>query len=109
MFEELASKCKDKEYRDLFVAEYTYERLPAKVHFLRERKEWTQKQLGDKAGMAQPWVSKLENPNYGKLTIATLLKIAAAFDVALVIDFVPFSRLLFATPFRRDQSDYGVP
>lgn len=91
---QLIEKLKDKEYRDLFVAEQIYSRLPLKMHILREQKGWTQKQFGEKAGMAQAWVSKLEDPNYGKLTISTLLKVASAHDVALVVDFVPFSKLL---------------
>jgi hypothetical protein len=36
----------------------------------------------------------LEDPNYGNLTLNSLLKIAAAFDIGLLVKFVPFSRLL---------------
>ena len=43
--------------------------------------------------MEQEWISKLEDPNYGRLTLATLLKLASAFDVALNVDFVPFSEI----------------
>jgi transcriptional regulator with XRE-family HTH domain len=93
-FKELLRKLKDKEYRDLFVAEQIYSRLPLKMQMLREQRELTQKQFGEKAGMAQAWVSKIEDPNYGKLTISTLLKVASAHDVALIVDFVPFSKLL---------------
>jgi hypothetical protein len=38
--------------------------------------------------------ARLENPNYGKHSLTTLKKIAATCDVALVVWFVPFSRLL---------------
>jgi hypothetical protein len=44
--------------------------------------------------MTQNAVSRLENPFYGKATITTLKRIAAVFDVALVVRFVPFSRLV---------------
>ena len=50
--------------------------------------------------MAQTWVSKLEDPNYGKLTISTLLKVASAFDVGLQIDFVPYSKVLSDAVYR---------
>jgi transcriptional regulator with XRE-family HTH domain len=90
----LAAKFDNKEYRDAFVAEQIFSRLPLKIRGIREQQELTQRQLGELAGMAQTWISKLEDPNYGKLTISTLLKVAAAFDVALQIDFVPFSRVL---------------
>lgn len=94
MKKQLIKKFGDKEYRDLFVAEQIFARLPIKIHLLREQREWTQKLFGEKAGMAQAWVSKLEDPNYGRLTLSTLLKVASTFDVALVVDFVPFSKLL---------------
>jgi|SRR5882724_2970386 len=90
----LATKFDDKAYRDAFVAEQIFSRLPMKIRCIREQQELTQRQLGERAGMAQTWISKLEDPNYGKLTISTLLKIASAFDVGLQIDFVPFSRIL---------------
>ncbi len=89
----LAAKFDNKEYRDAFIAEQIFSRLPLKIRGIREEQELTQRQLGERAGMAQTWISKLEDPNYGKLTISTLLKVASAFDVALQIDFVPFSRV----------------
>ena len=92
--EQIVRKFGDKEYRDSFVAELIYSHIPLKIRALREQRGITQTQLGERAGVAQTWVSKLEDPNYGKLTISTLLKLASAFDVGLVIDFVPFSRLL---------------
>lgn len=94
--EQLIEKFKDKEYRDLFVAEHLYAGLALKNRLLREQRKWTQKQLGEKAGMAQAWISRLEDPNYGKLTISTLLKLASVYDVGLEINFVPFSKILHA-------------
>jgi transcriptional regulator with XRE-family HTH domain len=91
----LAAKFNDKAYRDAFVAEQIFSRLPLKIRCLREEQGMTQRKLGEVAGMAQTWVSKLEDPNYGKLTISTLLKVASAFDVGLQIDFVPYSKILW--------------
>jgi transcriptional regulator with XRE-family HTH domain len=54
----------------------------------------TQTQLGDAIDMAQTWVSKLENPEYGKMAVATLLRLAVAFDTDLEIKFRPFSKTL---------------
>jgi transcriptional regulator with XRE-family HTH domain len=106
--DKLAEKFKNKEYRDAFVAEQIFSRLPLKIRTIREDQELTQKQLGYLADMAQTWVSKLEDPNYGKLTISTLLKLASAFDVALQIDFVPFSRILDGAV-RIRSSSFSVP
>src|SRR5262249_28742618 len=60
----------------------------------RERRQLSQKALGKAVGVKQEWISKLEDPNYGRLTISTLLKVASAFDCGLIVDFVPYSRIL---------------
>jgi transcriptional regulator with XRE-family HTH domain len=91
---QLREKFSDKEYRDAYVAEYIYSRIPLKIRALREERNMSQAELGEKAGIAQPWVSKLEDPNYGRLTISTLLRVASAFDVGLFVDFVPFSEIV---------------
>ena len=83
-----------KAYRDSFIAEHISRRLPLKIRRLREQRGWSQQELGEKVGMAQAWVSTLEDPSYGKYTIATLLRLASAFDVGLDIDFKPFSAIL---------------
>jgi len=44
--------------------------------------------------MGQARISILENPNYENLSLNTLKRIANVFDVALMVRFVPFSKLL---------------
>ena len=44
--------------------------------------------------MAQETISRLEDPNYGKLTLKTLKRLASAFEVGLMVRFVPFSELV---------------
>jgi len=87
---------KDKEYRDAFVAEHIDTGVPFQIRALREQegRKWTQKDLGIRAGMAQETISRLEDPNYGKLTLKTLKRIASAFDVALMVRFISFSELV---------------
>jgi transcriptional regulator with XRE-family HTH domain len=60
---------------------------------MREKEGWSQQALAEKIGSNQNAVYRAENPNYGKQTITTLKKIAGAFDVALIVRFVPFSEL----------------
>jgi len=50
--------------------------------------------MEQKVGIKQQALSRLENPYYGKITLSTLKKIAAACDVALIVEFVPFSQLI---------------
>jgi transcriptional regulator with XRE-family HTH domain len=60
---------------------------------MRHDRDWTQNELGQRTGMAQETISQLESPSYGRFTLRTLKRLASAFDVALMVKFVPFSRL----------------
>jgi hypothetical protein len=68
--------------------------LPFQIRTLREQREWTQKILGSVADKPANVISRLEDPNYGKLTLKTLFELASAFECGLLIKFVPFTRLL---------------
>ena len=61
---------------------------------MRDREGWSQEALAEKVGMNQNAISRLENPDYGKPTLTTLKRLAAAFDVALAVRFVPFGELV---------------
>jgi transcriptional regulator with XRE-family HTH domain len=77
-----------------FVESHLSKGLAFQIRSLREREEWSQQKLADQIGSNQNSIYRAENPNYGKQTLSTLRKIAAAFDVGLVVRFVPFSELL---------------
>ncbi len=64
------------------------------VRALREKEKWSQQRLAEKIESNQNAIYRAENPNYGKHTVTTLKKIAAVFDVALIVRFVPFSELI---------------
>jgi len=91
--EKLINELRDKEYRDAFTSEHIASGIPFQIKALRDQREWSQKELGKKATMLQERISVLEDPNYAKFNINTLKKIASAFDVGLVVRFVPFSEL----------------
>jgi transcriptional regulator with XRE-family HTH domain len=44
--------------------------------------------------MKQAAVSRLENPNYGNLSVKTLKRLAEAFDVALIVRFATFGEIV---------------
>lgn len=90
----LREAMKDKTYRDAFVEEHIRTGIPFQIRALREKAKWKQKELGQRANMAQERISVLEDPDYSKFTISTLLKLASAFDVGLTVRFVPFSKVL---------------
>ncbi|MFN0166629.1 MAG: helix-turn-helix domain-containing protein [Bryobacteraceae bacterium] len=96
--QQLLDSIRDKEYRHLFVAERLRASVALQIRALRQQRVMTQTRLGQEIGMAQTWVSKLEDPEYGKMTVATLLRLAEAFDTDLEIKFRPFSSLLRDLP-----------
>ncbi len=95
MSSKLFSKLKNsKKYRELFIAGQINTGIPFQVRALRSARRWTQDKLGEESKMPQTVISRIESRSAGSLSIKTLLKIAAAFDVALVVRFVPFSEMI---------------
>jgi len=90
--EELLLNLKDKEYRTSFVEAHINNGIAFQIKTMRG--DLTQEELGMLAGMKQEAICRLENPNYGSFTLKTLKQIASAFDVALIVRFVPFSDLI---------------
>jgi transcriptional regulator with XRE-family HTH domain len=90
----LAEQLLDKQYRDAYVASQIRISLPMQCRALRESREWTQPQLAEAAGMSQPRISEIERPGERRLNLETLLRLASAFDVALQVRFVPFSKFV---------------
>ena len=91
--DDIVESLKDKEYREILVEEHISVGLPIQIHELRKRESWTQKELGDRSGQAQTRISLLERVGYDAYTVKTLTKLAAAFDLALIVKFAPFSEL----------------
>jgi transcriptional regulator with XRE-family HTH domain len=96
--QQLLQSFRDPEYRHAFVNERLRASVALQIRALRHSRGMTQKDLGEAIGMAQTWVSMLENPDYGKVTVATLLRLAEAFDIDVEIKFRPFSRALETLP-----------
>jgi transcriptional regulator with XRE-family HTH domain len=89
----LWKRMKSKEYRESFVASHVSNTIAAQIFMMREDREWTQTILAEKAGMKQSRISALEDPDFENVEIATLRRLASAFDVGLSVRFVPFSEI----------------
>lgn len=85
LWKRLASKM----FRDAFISEFLNSRLSIQIHAMRLQRGWTQKDLSERSGMAQPTLSKLET-SCDNVSLTTLKRLAKAFDVALIVKFVPF-------------------
>jgi transcriptional regulator with XRE-family HTH domain len=94
MSSNLSEKLKAKDYRDAFVSSQMLIPFAFQILALREQRGMTQKQLAEKAGMLQPRIAAMERPSGSEVNLRTLKRLASAFDVALIVRFVPFSELV---------------
>jgi len=80
--------------RTRFVDSHLSKGMAFQIQSMRESRGWSQEELARRLGTNRMGVYRLENPNYGRQTLTTLKKVAATFDVALIIRFVAFSQLV---------------
>lgn len=90
----LWGKLRSKAYRDAFVDSAIGNAISAQIFALRTKQELSQAELADRCGMKQERISVMENPDYQNFSLKTLKRLAAAFDVALLVRFVPYSELV---------------
>jgi len=90
----LFSKLANKKYRNLFVASQINKGIPFQMRALRAARKMKQSDLAILAGTTQTVISRIENNGAGNLSVKTLLKLAEAFDVALVVRFEPIDNLI---------------
>jgi transcriptional regulator with XRE-family HTH domain len=93
---------RSREARAQFVSSQIDKGVAYQIRALRDRQDLSQERLSEVVGMNQNAISRLESPRYGRPTISTLKRLAAAFDVGLIVRFVPFSHLVnwvSGTPF----------
>jgi len=92
--EQIWESLRDREYRHQFVEEEINVGIAFQIRSLRNRQDLRQVELADSLGRKQSLVSSWENPDYGRYNLSTLKDLAKAFDVGLLVRFVPFSTLV---------------
>jgi transcriptional regulator with XRE-family HTH domain len=85
---------RSKEARKQFTESHLNKGLAYQLRATRDKLGWSQEELAKEAHMNQNAISRLESQDYGKPTITTLKRLAAAMDVGLVVRFVPFSEMV---------------
>jgi transcriptional regulator with XRE-family HTH domain len=90
----LLDRLRRKPYREAYVEENVRTYVAYQIRALREQRGLTQKQFGELIGKPPSVISRIEDPDYGKLSMQTLLEVAAAFDVALLVQFAGFPEFI---------------
>ena len=68
--------------------------IALQVRELRESNNLSQSDLAAKTGTHQSAISRLENTDYGRMSVQTLIDLATAMDVALVVKFASYEDFL---------------
>jgi transcriptional regulator with XRE-family HTH domain len=84
---------RSKPYRESWAASVVKRLIPVQLRVLRKQREWSQARLAQESKVTQGVISRAEDPDYGNLTMNTLVRLAAGFDCAFIGRFVPFSEL----------------
>jgi transcriptional regulator with XRE-family HTH domain len=83
-------KFRSKAYRDSYLHSRVRGFIAYQIHALREKLGLSQAQFAELTGKQQSTISRLENTEYGKVSVQTLLDIASATNVALVVKFASY-------------------
>jgi transcriptional regulator with XRE-family HTH domain len=84
---ELVRELADEEFRHEYMMDQVRSYIAFQIRVLREQRQWNQGDLAKAAGKTQSVISRLEDPDYGKLSLQSCLEIAVAFDLPLLVQF----------------------
>lgn len=84
----------DKEYRDAYVDSHVKSLIAHQVRCIRERLGLTQKEFAALVDKPQSVISRLENTEYGRVSVQTLLDLSRKLDIAVIIRFASFPEFL---------------
>jgi transcriptional regulator with XRE-family HTH domain len=84
---------KSKRYRAQFVSAQAKRSFPYQLRAIMKKRGMSQETLAKQADISQGVISRAANPNYGNLTINTIVKIVGGLDMAYIGLIVPFSEL----------------
>lgn len=81
---------KTKDYRDSYMSGRVRGSIALQIRQLREDENLLQSAFAKKIGTWQSVISRLEDTEYGRVRVQTLIDIACAMEVALVVKFVSY-------------------
>jgi transcriptional regulator with XRE-family HTH domain len=92
-----AEELNEKEMRHAYLEEKTRAKLAQQIRALRLQRDWSQGNLGALMHKPQSNIARLEDRDIARYTLTSLFELAAAFDVGLVVEFVPYQEFLTRT------------
>lgn len=109
----LWKKLQRPKYRDAFIAENVGVQIASELRSLRTSRGKSQDQLAADINMNQATISQMENPEYRKYNIGSLIRFAQYYKVALDVRFVSLvdyvRRVATETPQALVPSGFGEP
>jgi transcriptional regulator with XRE-family HTH domain len=85
---------RSKKYREQFVSAQVKRGIPFQIRAMMKKNGLSQEKLAAQAQLTQGVISRAADPNNGNLTLNTIIRVAAGFDVAFIGTFVPFRDLV---------------
>lgn len=86
----LLKKFRNRDYRHSYVESFLDSLISTQIRLLRERGDWSQKELAEKIGTTQSAISRIESADHSAWGFKTLRTLARVFDMALSVRFVSF-------------------
>jgi len=99
----------DPESRQAYMVASVEQDIAWQVRINRERRGWTQAKLAKLIGTRQSAIARIEDPSYGKHSLATLTKVAEVFQCALMLRLVDFDKFTTETADLSEDSLYVEP
>jgi transcriptional regulator with XRE-family HTH domain len=90
----LIARLRTLAYRQSYVSSVINSTIAYQIRGLRKERGMDQGAFGKLVGMKQTAISRLENPDYGNLSVNTLKRIAKALDLGLIVRFAPYSEVI---------------
>lgn len=94
-----------KDYRDGYMQTQVRSGIAYQMQAIRRKLGITQTQMSEKVGKPQSVISRLEDVEYGGVSVQSLLDIASGLDIALLVQFVSYPDFLSRT---KDMSDKAL-
>lgn len=99
----------DREYREAYLEASIEQGIAWQIKINRQKRNLTQRDLANALKTKQSAISRLEDPEHGAYSLKTLIEIAKAFDCALSVKYIPYSRLAEESYLLSEEDQLALP